>query len=73
MQRAAEIRCALPWARIADALSALKAARYQLEGRTIVQRTKITPETSWIMKTLGISMPKKLLSVMEPPQARPVA
>ena len=73
MQRAAEIRCVLPWARIADTLSALKAVRYPLEGRTIVQRTKITPETSWIMKTLGISMPKKLLSVMEPPQARPAA
>jgi hypothetical protein len=29
MQRAAEIRCGLPWARIAHELGALKAVRYQ--------------------------------------------
>jgi hypothetical protein len=42
MQRAAEIRCSLPWARIAHELAALKAVRFCTTGRTIVQRTKIT-------------------------------
>jgi hypothetical protein len=41
MQRAAEIRSQLPWARIAHALGGLKAVRYRCESRTIVQRTKI--------------------------------
>jgi len=44
MQRAAEIRCAQPWARIAHQLAALKAVRYRSQGRAIVQRTKI-PES----------------------------
>lgn len=69
MQRAAELRCSLPWARIAHSLAGLKAVRYQVEGRTIVQRTKIRPEAAEILKNLGISKPKKLLTVIEPPQA----
>jgi transposase len=40
MQRAAEIRCGLPWPRIAHELGALKAVRYQAGERGIVQRTK---------------------------------
>ena len=70
MQRAAEIACGLPWARIAHALSALKAVRYQAEGRGIVQRTKIGPDLSEILKKLGISTPKRLLSVVEPPETQ---
>ena len=73
MQRAAELRCSLPWARIAHILAGLKAVRYQFEGRTIVQRTKISPEAAEILKNLGISTPKKLLSVTEPPQAQAAA
>src|SRR6202167_6283589 len=46
MQRAAEIRGQLPWARIAHALGALKAVRYRCDSRTIVQRSKITVELS---------------------------
>ena len=65
MQRAAEIACGLPWAQIAHALSALKAVRYHAEGRGIVQRTKITPEVSEILRKLGISTPKRLLSLGE--------
>ena len=67
MQRAAEIRCGLPWARIAHALGALKAVRYRCEGRTIVQRTKISAELSATLKKLGISAPKQILAVEEPP------
>src|SRR5271154_1203647 len=69
LQRAAEIRCGLPWARIAHALAGLKAVRYCCEGRAIVQRTKIAAELAGLLKNLGISMPKQLLAVEERPQA----
>ena len=65
VQRAAEIRTGLPWARIAHALSALKAVRYGSEGRTIVQRTKSGGELADLLKKLGISIPKQLLAVTE--------
>jgi hypothetical protein len=67
IQRAAEIRCQLPWARIAHALGGLKAVRYRCESRTIVQRTKISAELSAMLKTLKISVPKQVLLVEEPP------
>jgi hypothetical protein len=66
MQRAAEIRCAQPWARVAHELSGLKAIRYRAQGRAIVQRTKISESLGEILKNLGISMPKKIISVAEP-------
>ena len=53
MQRAAEIRCQLPWARIAHALGALKAVRYRCERRTIVQRTKVAAELAAMLKSLA--------------------
>jgi hypothetical protein len=66
MQRAAEIRCALPWARIAHALAALKAVRYCAGDRTIVQRTKIASGLGEILKKLGVSTPKQIMSVSDP-------
>src|SRR3984885_11797767 len=69
LQRAAEIRTGLPWARIAHALAALKAVRYRSESRSIVQRTKIGPELADLLKKLGISMPKQLLAVTDTAEA----
>jgi hypothetical protein len=66
MQRAVEIRCALPWARIAHELAALKAVRYCTGGRTIVQRTKIVDDLGEILKKLGVSTPKQILLVSDP-------
>jgi len=68
MQRTAEIRTGLPWARIAHALSALKAVRYGTEGRTIVQRTRIGAELAELLKKLGIPTPKQLLLLTEAAQ-----
>jgi Transposase DDE domain len=68
MQRAAEIRCGLPWARIAHQLGALKAVRYQTGGRGIVQRTKIAGELTALLKKLGMPIPKQLLAVTEAPE-----
>src|SRR5580693_1138227 len=66
MQRAAEIRCTLPWSRIAHELGALKAVRYLTGGRTIVQRTKVADSLGSILKQLGVSIPKQILSISEP-------
>jgi len=68
MQRTAEIRTSLPWARIAHALSTLKAVRYGTEGRTIVQRTRIGSELMDLQKKLGIPIPKQLLLLTEAAQ-----
>jgi hypothetical protein len=57
LQRATEIRCAQPWARIAHELAALKAIRCRVRGRAIVQRTKIPESLGEILKNLRISMP----------------
>jgi hypothetical protein len=73
VQRAAEIRCAQPWARIAHTLGQLKAVRYRSDSRTIVQRTKITAALAETLKKLGISMPKQILSIDEPAQTADAA
>ena len=73
IQRAAEIRCTLPWSRIVHELAALKAVRYRAGERTIVQRTKIAAELSAMLKTLGISVPKQILAVEEAPQSTAAA
>ena len=53
----ADIRTSLPWARIAHALSALKAGRDATEGRTIVQRTRIGSDLAELLKELGNRYP----------------
>jgi hypothetical protein len=73
MQRAAEIRCGQPWARIAHTLAQLKAVRYRSDGRTIVQRTKAAAELAETLKKLGISMPKQILSIADPTRAAAAA
>jgi hypothetical protein len=73
MQRAAEVRCAQPWARIAHTLAQLKAVRYRSGSQTIVQRTKATAALAETLKKLGISMPKQILSIAEPAQAADAA
>ena len=65
VQRTAEIRTGLPWARIAHLLGTLKAVRYLTERQTIVQRTKIGPELAGLLKQLGISAPKQVMAVIE--------
>jgi hypothetical protein len=65
VQRTAEIRTGLPWARIAHLLGTLKAVRHLTERQTIVQRTKIGPELAGLLKQLGISAPKQVMAVIE--------
>jgi hypothetical protein len=65
VQRTAEIRTGLSWARIAHLLGMLKAVRYVAERQTIVQRTKIGPELAGLLKKLGISAPKQVMAMSE--------
>ena len=69
VQRTAEIRTGVSWARIAHLLGTLKAVRYVAERQSIVQRTKITSELAELLKKLGIPIPKQLLAVTEAPEA----
>ena len=69
VQRTAEIRTGLPWARIAHLLGTLKAVRYVAERQTIVQRTKIGSELADLLKKLGISAPKQVMAVIEAAEA----
>jgi Transposase DDE domain len=58
VQRTAEIRTGLPWARVAHLLGRLKAVRYVAERQTIIQRTKIGPELAGLLKKLSrLSLP----------------
>jgi Transposase DDE domain len=67
LQRAAEMRTGLPWARLAHELAALKAVRCRTDdGRTIVQRTTIHAELAEILKNLVVAAPKQLLALSEP-------
>jgi len=63
IQRAAELAIELPWNRLTTILAPLKAVKYQSEGKTILQASKIRPETAEIFKKLGISKPKTILAV----------
>ena len=63
IQRAAELATELPWNRLTAILAPLKAVQYQSEGKTILQASKIRPETAEIFKKLDISEPKTILAV----------
>jgi transposase len=63
IQRAAELAIELPWNRLTTILAPLKAVKYQSEGKTILQASKIRPEIAEIFKKLDISKPKAILAV----------
>ena len=52
IQRTAEIATSMTWRQIHDTLEPVKAVRYRSENRTIVQTSKIQPDTRDILKTL---------------------
>ncbi len=63
IQRAAELATELPWNQLTTILASLKAVKYRSEDKTIVQASKIRPETAEIFKKLDISKPKAILAV----------
>ena len=63
IQRTAELATELPWSRLATTLTPLKAVKYTSEKSTIVQATKMRPESAAIFKKIDISKPKTILAV----------
>lgn len=67
IERAAELRCGDTWRNIWLQLRRIRAVRYTLAGRTIVQTTRPAPEALGYLEKLKISKPNKILSVTDPP------
>jgi hypothetical protein len=63
IQRAAEIAAGAPWSQLVDVLGRLQAVRYTVEGETIVQASRISPELAAILKKLDIPRPKPIFKV----------
>ena len=69
IERAAELRTGDTWRTLRLALDEIKAVRYQIQGTTIVQSTRLTPPTAAILKKLGISPPSRVLAIEKPSSA----
>jgi transposase len=63
LERAAEIRCQQTWRTMLHTLEQLKVGRYRMQGKTILQSTQVTAPLATILRSLGISLPKKILEV----------
>jgi transposase len=63
IQRAAEIRTGETWRNLHRHLETLKAIRYRQSGKTIVQRTRISPELKETLARLTVPAPEKVLRI----------
>jgi Transposase DDE domain len=63
LQRAAEIRTGDTWHHIRLILDQVKAVRYQVQGTTIVQSTRLTPQATTLLKKLRVAPPERRLAV----------
>jgi transposase len=71
LERAAEIRAEDTWRNLRLALEEIKAVRYQVQGTTVVQSTRLTAQATAYLKKLGITPPKRILALerQRPPPA----
>jgi transposase len=65
IQRAAEIRAEDTWQNIHRLLQGLKAVKHWHAGKTIVQRTRLSPQQNMLLSSFGIPAPEKLLQVAD--------
>ena len=65
LQRAVEIRCQQTWRTARHTLEQLKVVRYRMQGKTILQSTQVTAPLAKLLRSLGISLPNKILEVSE--------
>lgn len=63
IERVAERTLGKPWARIKQCLQGLQASYFETDSHTFVERNRPTPEHVSTLKTLGISLPKKILEI----------
>jgi transposase len=65
LERAAELRCQQTWRTIRHTLEQLKVVRYRMQGKTILQSTQVTAPLAKLLRSLEVSLPKKILEVSE--------
>ena len=63
LERAAEIRVGDTWRNLRFALEEVKAVRYQVQGLTIVQSTRLTAQVTTYLKKLGVKPPPRVLAL----------
>src|SRR5262244_3188916 len=63
LERAAEIRVGDTWRTLRFALEEVKAVRYQVQGLTLVQSTRLTAQVVAYLKKLGVQPPPRVLSI----------
>jgi transposase len=63
IERAAELRTGDTWRNLRLALDEIKAVRYQVQGTTIVQSTRLTAEAAAVLKKLNIPPPSRILQL----------
>jgi transposase len=63
LERAAEVRTGETWRNLRFVLDEIQAVRYHVQGTTIVQSTRLTPQATTLLKQLHAAPPKRLLSV----------
>ena len=68
LERVAEIRTGETWNNIRAAVEQLQAVRYRVGKKSIVQTTRPSPRALQYFKTLGVSAPKRILSIEQSPK-----
>jgi len=63
IERVAEIACQQPWPRIRRQLQTLQVTEFFSLKHRFFRRNELTPEVCQMLKTLGITAPKNILSV----------
>jgi hypothetical protein len=63
LERAAEIRAGDTWRNMRFVLDEVKAVRYRVQGTTIVQSTRPTPQAAALLHKVQVPPPKRLLEV----------
>jgi hypothetical protein len=70
-ERAAEIRCQQTWRTIRHTLAPWQVVRYRMHGKTIVQSTRVTAPLAALLRSLGMSLPQRILAVSDEAPALP--
>lgn len=70
IERAAELACGKPWARIRNILSKLQVSKFQTNSHQFFQRNETPSEVRQILKSLKIPVPKIILDIQPTPDGQ---
>ncbi len=65
LERVAELRCGKPWSQIRETLLGLQATHFQTKFFNFYQRNEPDAEVTELFKSVGASLPKRILDVKE--------